>query len=141
MLTETVLANIALAPATGSASRNGVALDVRGYAGAAFVVHFGTVAAGSDHSVVLQGSNDGTNWSNLSGWTYAVAAALSDTVAIVDVGRPRHRYLRLAITKDGANASTESAVAYRYHANREPVEYAEPLTVNATKLHAPEAAA
>lgn len=139
MLTEQVLASVALANATGSTSRNGPAVDVRGYLNVAFGVHLGAVAAGGSHTVKIQGSNDGSTWSDLEGVEYAITPATAENVGVLDISHPRFRYLRLTLTADGSNDVTISAIAYRAKANREPVTYADPVSVSATRFHAPEA--
>ncbi len=138
MLTENVLIDPVLPLATGSASRNSSSVDCRGYLGVVFALQFGGVSAGAAHTAKLQASNDGATWSDVAGWSFAIAPAVADGLALVDVHRPKHRYLRLALEKDGANDSSEAATVARYKAQREPVAHADPLQVSLSRLATPE---
>lgn len=127
-----------LAHATGSADRNGTTIDLQGFHGVAFAVHFGAVA-GSATVIKAQGGHlaDMSDAVDLAGTAQSVVDADDDKVFIVDIANARHRYVRLLVDKDGANSTTESAVAYLYNADKVPV--VQPSDALAEFHHAPAA--
>lgn len=122
---------------SGTATRNGVVIDCRGFNAVAFMLHLGTVVAGGDHQLKVQGGNllDGSDMADLEGTGEAVLGVDSNAIKIVDIGHPRFRYLRCVVVKDGTNACAESAVAVLYNGGIEPVTQGE--WINAVQVHAP----
>ena len=130
----------ALPPATGSADRNGVIVDTKGFVGVAFLVHFGTIAAGAVTSIKLEGGSqsDLSDAADLSGTTQTVADDDDDKAFVIDVSHPKHRYVRLVVDKDASNDTTESAFCLLYNGKDEPVT--QPSDVSDAFVHAPSAA-
>lgn len=131
-------AALALDSGTGTATREGESIDLRGFQGCCVALHINPT--GTATTAKLQGSVDGMTWSDLADTTLAFTALQKvEPVHLLDLQHPPTRYVRLVVTKDGSNASTESAIAYRYRAIDEPVS--QHTTAKGHTLHAPQAAA
>ncbi len=109
---------------SGTASRDGAGLDMQGYDSVAMIVKFAAIAAGATTSIkAQQSSDDGSSdaYSDLEGTAQTVAADDDNQVFVIDLVRPTKRYVRLVVTKDGANAAAESAIYVQYGAKDLPV--------------------
>ncbi len=114
----------ALDYASGTASRNGAACDMQGFEAVAMIVKFATIAVGATTSIKAQQSSDNGSadaYSDLEGTGQTVAADDDNQVFVIDLVRPTKRYVRLVVTKDGANAAAESAIYLLYGAKDLPV--------------------
>ncbi|MBF0358870.1 MAG: hypothetical protein HQL70_09700 [Magnetococcales bacterium] len=117
--------------ADGTGTQSGTILDMQGYEGVMFVATFADV----DDTAVLtlqaqqDGANAAGNMSTLSGnSTFTADATSGDNKALVlDVYRPRERYVRAQVVIATANATTASVTAVRYGAAKKPVT--QPATV------------
>lgn len=109
MRLEDIQTRSALDYASGTADRNGTTIDVANYEWAKFKVHFATIAVSGTNSVKLQGSDDDSTWSDLEGTSQSVAVDDDNQIFVIGLIKPRHRYARLVIDKDGTNAAAESA--------------------------------
>lgn len=125
--------------ASGTATRNGAVIDTKGYAGTCFVLQLGDVAAGFVGSVKVQGGreSDMSDAVDLAGTGQAINDDDAYSSVVLDIRHSQYRYLRLVVTKDGSNASTEGAVAYQSNGILEPVPHA--VGVKAERHHAPAA--
>lgn len=114
-----------LSYASGSADRTSDIVDTQAYGGVAIVVHFAAIAAGAATSLRLFGSrqSDMSSPVELTQWTTSVGDADDNEIFLIDVVSPPYRYLRLTVDKDAVNASGESAVAYLYMPQLEPVTH------------------
>lgn len=120
---------LALVYGTGTATRNGLSIDVRGYEGVAFLVSMHAVAA-SGATLRIQGSNNGSAWSNLDGVFAPLVTGFAGQGVLFDIVKPVCRYMRVAVTKDGENATAESAMAILYKGGSEPPKWRESDAVN-----------
>lgn len=112
--------------ASGTATRNSDAVDTRGFRGVTFVVHYAAIAAGAATTVKLQGATT-SNFAtpiDLIGTSITVADDDDNEVRVLELYAPIHRYIRVVVVKDASNAVAESAVAYLYDADEEPVAHA-----------------
>lgn len=108
--------------ASGTADRNGATIDTQGFEGVAFIVKFATIASSAVTSIKAQ-SGDASNMSDaadLEGTAQSIADDDDNQVFVIDVKRPKERYVRLVVDKDGTNACAESAVAILYGAQTKP---------------------
>jgi hypothetical protein len=113
----------ALDYASGTADRNGAALDMNGFRGVLMVVKLAAVAPGAVTSIKAQqdtASGMGTA-TDLLGTAQTVADDDDNQVFIIDLFEPTERYVRLVVDKDGANACAESAIYMQYGARMRPV--------------------
>ncbi len=113
----------ALDYASGTADRNGSTLDMQNFEGVLMIVKFATIAAGATTSIKAQqgAASDLSDAADLEGTGIAVAADDDNQVFIIDLYRPRERYVRLVVDKDGSNAVAESAIYVQYGPRKKPV--------------------
>ena len=120
----------ALDYASGTASRNGAILDMAGFRGVLFVVHFAVIAPSAVVDIRMQqdvvvgfgGAAD------LAGSKIVVAADDDNQIFVLELWEPVERFVRGVVTKDAANASAESAFYLQYGARNRPT------TVDVTDL-------
>lgn len=128
------------AVAAGQTAVNSTGVDMKGFEAVQFVVAFGAITAGAVTSVKLQGSHDGSTWtsSDLTGTGQTVADDADNKLFILDMAKPRYRYVRCVVSRATQNSVVDSIVAYQYQADKEPV--AQDATVGGCEFaHAPEA--
>lgn len=119
-----------LSYASGTASRTSTVVDAAGYDGVCFVVHFATIAASAVNTIKVSHSDAVTDndtldtGADITGTSQSVSATDDNKVFFIDIARPRARYLQLTVGKDSSNACAESAIAYLYRADYEPVTHA-----------------
>ncbi len=112
----------ALDYASANADRPGATLDMLGYEGVLMIVKFGTIAAGAVTSIKAQqdsASGMGTV-QDLLGTGITVADDDDDQIFVIDLYRPRERYVRVFVDKDAANATAEMAIYVQYGAKELP---------------------
>ncbi|MEN1679879.1 MAG: hypothetical protein AAGJ46_09810 [Planctomycetota bacterium] len=126
---------VANAAAAGQTEVVSTSIDGRGFDACEFVVSFGAIVTGAVTTVKAQGSADNTTFTDLAGVSQSVADDADNSVVIVDVGHPRHRYLRCVVTRATQDATVDGIVAQQYLAREEPVDHDE--AVAATFFHAP----
>jgi hypothetical protein len=114
----------ALDYASGTAARTGAIIDMRGFLGVLMIVKFATIADGAVTVVKAQegAAANLSDVADLEGSGIAVEADDDDQLFALDIYQPNERYVRLAIEKDGANATAESAVYIQYGATYQPVD-------------------
>lgn len=123
-LTPQVKTQIAVAQtAAGTSDITGSTIDTAGFEGVRFVVSFGTIAAtGVQGLRVQQGAaSDMSDAADLAGTAVAVADDEDNTLAIVEVHRPRERYVRCIVDRATANATVNIGIAELYGPAKMPV--------------------
>ena len=115
MRVEDIQIRSALTYTSGTADRNGTAIDTAGYEWAVFVVTFATIASSATTSVKVQQDTASamSGAADLEGTSISVADDDDDQVFAVAITKPRERYLRCVIDKDATNATAESAICIR----------------------------
>jgi len=104
-----------------------VVVDTQGFEGCRFVIRFGTITANAVTSVkVKQGAAASsatalTSGADLEGTQITVADDGDDSLYIIDVYRPRERYLQLYVDRATQNAEVDFAIAELYGARKLPV--------------------
>lgn len=112
----------ALDYASGTATRNGAALDMMGYRGVLMVVKFAAIAASAADIVKAQ-HGDAANLSDgadLLASGQAVADDDDNQIWALEIWEPVKRYVRLVVAKDASNASAESAYYIQFGAKDLP---------------------
>jgi hypothetical protein len=105
-----------------SATRTSEVIDTLGYRGCLIVIHNAAVNNSAAHTTKLAHSDAVTNETTLSsgadieGTSQAVSTA-DDHIMYYD-GKPTKRYVQLTYTKDAAQVSAQSAVAYLYNSKK-----------------------
>jgi len=112
----------ALSYASGTADRNGAVLDMAGYESALIAVHFAAIAGGAVTSIKAQQGAiaNMSDAADLLGTGITVAADDDDQIFWLNILKPRERYIRVVIDKDGANAVAESAIYYQSTGRLQP---------------------
>ena len=123
MLSQNVKVTTALDYASGTATRNGATLDMAGYEGVMMIAKFATIATSAVTTIKAQQDTDsaGGTMADLAGTSQSVAADDDNQIFIIDLYRPRERYVRLVVGKDGTNAVAEDAIYIQYGAKTAPV--------------------
>ncbi|MFA5379721.1 MAG: hypothetical protein WC455_28440 [Dehalococcoidia bacterium] len=114
----------ALDYASGSADREGAALDMSGFEGVLMIVKFATIAASAVVTIKAQqgDESDLSDAADLEDTGISVAEDDDDQVFIIDLYRPLERYVRLYVDKDASNATAESAIYVQYGARSLPAD-------------------
>jgi hypothetical protein len=118
--------------AAASADRTSSAIDTDGFEGCAIVVTFGAIAADAVTDIYVSEA-EASNLSGkatLAGTSQTVADDDDDQVFIIDIKRPKKRYLALEVNKDATNNTVESAVAILYNSQKRPTANTSQATVN-----------
>ena len=113
----------ALAYATGTASRNGAILDMEGYESAIALVKCATLAQGAVGDIHWEQDTDSAmnGAADLAGTAIAIADDDDDQDFVSELVKPRERYVRVVVTKDGSNAQAESGMYIQYAVRKAPV--------------------
>lgn len=114
--------SIGLAYASGTATRNGAAIDMSGFEEADIAVAFATIAAGATVSIKAQSDTTSAFASaqDIAGTAQVVAADDDGEVFVINISNPPERYVRVVVTKDGANACAESATYCQFDPHEKP---------------------
>lgn len=116
MLSQEIKISNALDYASGTAGRNGLALDMQGWDGVLMLVRLGAVADGAVTSIKAQqgSASDLNDAADLEGTKITIAGTDDNGIKYIDLYQPQERYVRLVVDKDGANACAESASYIQY---------------------------
>ena len=112
---------------SAAVDRNGAGLDMAGFDGVLMIVKMADIAVGATTSIKAQQSDDNgvtDAYSDLEDTGIAIAADDDDQVFIIDLVKPRKRWVRLLVDKDAANATNECALYVQYAARNHPVTQA-----------------
>lgn len=135
-LTKNVrIARVASAAAAGQTAVNGSLIDMAGFDGVLFIALLGTVAATSTVGLHAEQNdvNSATGVQELQGSaTIAVGATNSNTAVVLDVHKPRQRYVRPVIKRGVADTVVDGVIAILYDARSKPTDH--DVTVLASAL-------
>lgn len=122
--------------AAGQATTVGEIVDTQGYGGACFIYKLGAVTDGAAVTLKVYQGSDATvsDVAELSGASAAIAVASSDSDQrlIVDVVKPRERYLRPTIVTATQDVEIDDAICILYNPIVKPI--AQPATVEVGTL-------
>lgn len=114
-------------------------IDMQGFDGVRFIVGFGAITAGAVTGIRAQQaaakSSDTalTSGADLEGTAVAIADDADSKLLILDIYKPRERYVQLHIDRATQNAVVDLAIAEKYGPRKLPV--AEHADVAAQELH------
>lgn len=123
---KTQISNLAAAAASTDIT-DGFVIDTAGYEGCRFIVQFGTITSGAATSIKVQqaaavtSTTALTSGADLLGTGITVGDTDDNKLFIIDVYRPRERYLQLHILRATQNAVVNFAIAELYNARVLPV--------------------
>ncbi len=121
-LSKNIQIRTALDHAEGSADRNGATYDTQGFEGVLMVVKFGDIAAGATTNIHAESGaeSDMSDAADLTGTGITVAEDDDNQIFIIDLYRPRERYVRVVVDKDASNNTEEMAFYIGYSARKGP---------------------
>jgi hypothetical protein len=95
---------------------------MQGYDGVMFIAQLGALSASQVTNLQIQGADADTGHADLVGAVSANAAdGDSDNLLIVDVVKPRQRYLKPMLNRATGNAVLDGIIAIRYSGSKLPV--------------------
>lgn len=129
-LASEVKISSALDYASGTADREGAALDMQGWEGVLMVVKWAAIHNSATLSIKAQQDTDSAMGSaaDIAGTAQVVAGDADNSISYIDLVKPRERYVRLYVDKDTTNAVAESAVYIQYGARKLPATHAAGVT-------------
>lgn len=109
MKVEDIQLRSALALGSGTADRNGAVLDMQNKEWAIAVATFTSVSASAVTSIKLQqgSQSDMSDAADLAGTALSVADDDDGQIFAIAITKPRERYIRVVVDKDGSNSTTE----------------------------------
>src|SRR5712692_8868507 len=110
--------------AAGTSNQDGLAgIDMSGFDGVMFIADVGALTPGQVTRLPVLGSDDDSSFGAFA--TDAVTLTMDDgdsnKCLVVDVFRPRNRYVRARVQRGTANAVIDCVVAILYRKNKKPV--------------------
>lgn len=123
------------AGASGTGTITGATLDMQGYEGVMILVAMGPIASSGPVTLKVQQDTDSAMGAaaDLEGTGITVADDADNTSFIIDIRRPRERYVRLIAARHTSNASTVGAAYYlQYDARNRPVTQSSGITTRET---------
>lgn len=134
ILQDTKILKIADSAAAAKTVVTSDTVDTQGYEGVCFICKLGAVVnAGAVSMAIYQGeASDMSDEGALSGASAAIATTDTDSEQslIVDVIKPRERYLRAKVTRATQNSEVDAMFAILYNPKQKPVT--QPSTVDAS---------
>lgn len=132
---KTILCKTAVAAGATDVT-DATAVDCSGYEGVRFIFAFGAITSGAATSVGVAGkatSSPTPGTDDLEGSKITVADTADDTIFIVDIHKPIHRYNRPFVKRATQNSVVNSIIAELYGAHDQPVT--KDATVTGQELH------
>lgn len=127
-LSKNVAVSLAKAgQSTGTTAVNGDVIDTQGYEGVMFVGSIATANAGNSVKAQQGALADGSDMADLE--ATSIASGDNGDSFLLDIYRPRERYVRVVITRAGTTTVTGDVYALLYGARTYPVEHG--ATINA----------
>lgn len=123
MLPNVKVTRVMNAVAAGSDNQDSSILDMQGYDGVVFVAAFGTITSGAVTALVAQQNSASATegMTSLEGASVSVADDDDNKIAIVDVHRPRKRYVRAVVERGTQNAVIDGVIAIQYRGSKMPI--------------------
>jgi hypothetical protein len=106
---------------------------MKGFESVTFVVAIGAIVSTGTVTVKAQQSADNSSFADLEGTAIAYTDADDNKLAVLEITKPRERYVRAVVTTATANGTIDSVVAIQTAANEEPTTNGS--TVVATEQH------
>lgn len=125
------------AVAAGTTDQNGSIIDMQGFEGVLFIAAFGALTATQVTQIkAQQGADSGlSDAADLAGTLVGpLADADGNKCLVLDIFRPRERYVRCVVDRGTANAVIDGVLAIQYGAADQPT--AHDTTVKAAEAHA-----
>lgn len=117
-------------------TQTGTGVDMQGYEGVMFVAMFGALTATAVtklHAEQDTASGFDADPQDLAGTELAIAVADANKCLVLDIYKPRERYVRPLIIRATANAVIDGIIAIQYGAGTVPTTHA--ASVAGSELH------
>lgn len=136
---EVKVTRVMNAVAAGTSDQNSSVIDMQGWDGVTFIAAFGAITSGAVTSVKVQQGTDGTvtDAADLEGTAVTVADDDDNQVAIVEVYRPRERYVRLVVDRGTQNAVIDGVIAIQYNGRKQPSTHDSTTVISAESHNSP----
>ncbi len=123
-LSKNAKVSSALDYAEAATDRNGATLDMQGWDGVLMIVKFAAIAASAVTKIKAQQgeASDMSDAADLAGTGIDVADDDDNQIFMIDIYRPRERYVRLVVDKDTSHNTAESAIYIQYKGRKGPVD-------------------
>lgn len=134
---NTKITRVMNAVAAGTTDQTSSIIDMNGFEGVRFIALFGTLTATQVTSMKAQQGAAAAmgDAADLAGSSVGpLADADSNEMLILDVYRPRERYVRVVIDRGTANAVIDGVIAEQYGPRTEP-PVQDATTVSASETH------
>lgn len=119
--------------ASGSSDPTSTVVDMQGFEGCLFTGLVGTVGSTDVATLkISESSSSGGSYNDLSGITASTTAGNSDTMLIIDVYKPKDRFLQATITRSGV-VEYGGTVATQYLPSKSPTAH-DSSTLGATMI-------
>lgn len=140
-LTNEVKTIVAHAPVAAGATdvTDATVIDMQNFEGCRFIVVFGALTAGAVTGIRVQqaaaktSDTALTSGADLEGSAVSIADSEDGKALIVDVYKPRERYLQVQIDRATQNAVVEAVIAEQYGPRKHPVT--KDATVASQEVH------
>jgi len=120
--------------AAGTATTVGEIIDTAGYEGACFIYKLGTTTDGAAVTLKVYQGSDATvsDVAELVGTSAAIATTSTDSnkILVIDVIKPRERYLRPTIVTATQAVAIDAAICILYNPRSKPVTQAADVDVS-----------
>lgn len=136
LLSEIEVQSVMNAVAAGTSDQNSSVVDMQNFDGVLFIAKFGTLTATQVTQIKAQQGqqSDLSDAADLVGTLVGpMADADSNKMLLLDIYRPRERYVRCVVDRGTANAVIDSVVAVKYKGRKLPI--AQGSTVAASEIH------
>jgi hypothetical protein len=121
--------------AAGTSDLTSDVIDTAGYEGVRILLGFGVITTGALTSAkVAQCDTSGGSYADLEGTKVTVADDDDSQVVVIDIHRPRERYLEVLIDRGTQNAVVDFCIVEYYGSSTIPAANSD-ATVVATELH------
>lgn len=110
-------------------------IDMQNWEGVRFIFALGAIVSGAATSVAVAGKDTNSptpGTDDLEGTKITVVDTADDTLVIVDVYQPRHRYIRPFVKRATQNAAVNAIFAEQYGPRKMPIT--QDTSVTATNL-------
>lgn len=108
--------------AAGTTDLTSEAIDTAGYDNITLLIDFGAITSGAVTSIkVSQCDTSGGSYADLEGSAQTVADTDDDKVFVVNIDRPRERFLKTFIDRGTQNAVVDGVIAIMGSGRKQPV--------------------
>lgn len=143
LLNDVKITRVAIAAVAAQTDVDGDILDMSGFEGVVFIAKLGDVTDTSALELLAQQNtvNSGSGMASIAGSAAFTAGASSadDMLLVLDVYRPRERYVRPKLKRGTANAVVSGIIAIQYGARKKSQSQAASVIASATLVEPAEA--